>query len=111
MSIRSDELLVSDIMESINRIIEYTNNLNYEKFLKDIKTQDAVIRNFEIIGEAVSKISLQLKNSNSDIPWKTIKDLRNRLIHDYTGINLDIIWDTIQEDLPKLRGKLKFITY
>lgn len=111
MSIRSDELLISDILESINRIIEYTIELTFEKFLEDLKTQDAVIRNFEIIGEAVSKISLQLKNSNSDIPWKTIKDLRNRLIHDYSGINLDIIWDTIQEDLPELRDKLKFISY
>lgn len=81
-------------------------DLTFDSFKSDIKTQDAVIRNFEIIGEAGSKISEKYKGLKSNIPWDKIKALRNRLIHDYSGINLDTIWGIIKDDLEDLKSKL-----
>lgn len=62
--------------------------------------QDAIIRNLEIIGEAVSKLSDEIKNSNIDIPWRKISGLRNRLIHGYVSVDLDIVWNTVEDILP-----------
>ncbi|WP_456420003.1 HepT-like ribonuclease domain-containing protein [Methanocaldococcus infernus] len=80
-----------DILEAINRIKIYTKGMDYEKFLSDIKTQDAVIRNIEIIGEAVKLLSPQIKEKYNNIPWKNIAGMRDKLIHSYFGVNLDIV--------------------
>jgi uncharacterized protein with HEPN domain len=109
MSERSDIDYIQDILEAITRISKYCKNLSYEDFLDDTRTQDAVVRNLEIIGEAVKNLHETLKKEHSDIPWKSIAGIRDRLIHDYFGVNWDIVWDVIENDIPDLTGKVKSI--
>jgi len=92
MSKRDDNLLIGDIIESCNKILDYTAFLSFEEFVSDSKTVDAVIRNFEIIGEAANRLSEELKNNNPDIDWHRIRGFRNRIIHDYFGIDYSIVW-------------------
>ena len=99
MSKRGVVELLSDIKEAISRIIKYVRNLNYKQFLKDLKTQDAVVRNFEIIGEAVKSLPDELKNKTEGIPWNKIAGIRDRLIHQYFGVNYEIIWNIIDKEL------------
>jgi uncharacterized protein with HEPN domain len=100
MSKRSDQELIQDIIECAHRIRSYIEQLDYDDFLKDLKTQDAVVRNIEIIGEAVKLLSDAIKNSHPDIAWKEIAGTRDKLIHDYFGVNIDIVWNIVKEDLP-----------
>jgi len=102
MSKRSDAELLQDIEEAITRIIAYTTKMSYGKFLADKKTQDAVVRNLEIVGEAVKGLSAILRKKHSSIPWKNIAGMRDRLIHDYSGVNLDIVWGVVKDELPGL---------
>lgn len=105
MSERGDIEFLKDISEAIKRIEAYTKNMDYEDFLNDIKTQDAVVRNIEIIGEAAKNISQDFKNQHEDIEWRKIAGMRDKIIHFYFGINLDIVWDVIQTKLPDLQIK------
>ncbi len=111
MSKRKDIDLIRDIKESIERIISYTHNMEYGDFTQDHKTQDAVIRNIEIMGEAVKALSEKVKKNNSDIPWKNIAGTRDKLIHDYFGVNIDIVWNIakgeMQELFPRIRSILQ----
>lgn len=83
MSKRQDRELLSDVKEAIKRIGIYTQKIEYKEFLQDIKTQDAVVRNLEIIGEAVKNIPKELKKKFYEIPWKELAGVRDRLIHKY----------------------------
>lgn len=93
MSKRQDTAVIKDIKEAIHRILSYTSETEYDVFLKDYRTQDAVIRNIEILGEAVKLLSDETKRKYPDIPWKDIAGTRDKLIHDYFGVNIDIVWD------------------
>ncbi len=104
MSKRTDKEFLFDIQEAIRRISLYTKGLNYRDFLKKIETQDAVLRNLEIIGEAVKNISQELKKQYSDVQWKEIAGMRDRIIHFYFGVNWDIVWQTAKEKLPQLNN-------
>jgi uncharacterized protein with HEPN domain len=106
MSKRQDIDLIRDILECIKRIKMYTVNMNYGEFQKDLKTQDAVIRNLEILGEAVKSLSKMVKESHPEIPWKQIAGARDKLIHDYFGVNIDIVWGISKNDLPDLQKKI-----
>jgi uncharacterized protein with HEPN domain len=81
----------------------------YEQFLADAKTQDAVVRNLEIIGEATKHVSEGLRAKYADIPWKSMAGIRDRLIHHYFGVNFDIVWQIITAELPKVASQLKNI--
>jgi len=85
----------------------YTRNLDFEQFRFDIKTFDAVVRNFEIIGEAASHVPEEIVADHPEIPWQDMRDMRNALAHEYFGINENIVWDTIQNDLLPLVTQLK----
>ncbi len=77
-----------------------------ESFFSDRKTQDAVVRNLEIIGEATKRVSITLKEAHPDIAWKPIAGMRDKLIHDYFGVNLQLVWDAVERDLPILKQKI-----
>jgi uncharacterized protein with HEPN domain len=109
MSKRTDKEFLLDIQEAIRRIELYIKDLDYQNFLKEIETQDAVVRNFEIIGEAVKNISEGLKVKHKEIQWKEIAGMRDKVIHFYFGVNLDIVWETAKNKLPELKEKIKNI--
>lgn len=102
MSNRKPKLLLEDILDSAEKIARYTEGLNFDDFVADSKTADAVIRNFEIIGEASARLPQEFKDLHVDVPWNKIRGLRNRVIHDYFGINYAIIWAIITDFLPDL---------
>jgi len=76
--------------------------MNFEDFSEDIKTQDAVIRNIEIIGESTKNLSDELRGKYPEIPWKGLAGMRDRLIHQYFGVNLDIVWNVVKEELSEI---------
>jgi len=102
MSERANRDFLSDILEAARRITAYTMAMDYEAFLADLKTQDAVIRNLEIIGEATKNLSRELRDRYPGVPWKAMAGIRDRLIHDYFGVNLDIVWQIVSGELPQL---------
>jgi uncharacterized protein with HEPN domain len=102
MSERDSRLYLSDILDSGTAIQEFVKGLSFEQFCNDRKTFSAVIREFEIIGEAVGKLSDALKRKHPDVEWQDIKDFRNLLTHEYFGVDLEIIWRIVQDDLPAL---------
>lgn len=102
MSERVTHLLLDDIQSSINNILEFTKGMTLELYESELKTRFAVERNFEIIGEAASRISENYKLIHPEIEWRILKDFRNFIIHEYFGINNEIVWDTIQLRLPDL---------
>lgn len=102
MSERVTHLLLDDIQSAINNILEFTKGITLEIYESDLKTRFAVERNFEIIGEAASRIPEDYRLSHPEIEWRILKDFRNFIIHEYFGINNEIVWDTIQLRLPDL---------
>ena len=107
MNKRNDTVYINDILESINQIVIYVRDKSEFEFSANLLLQDAVIRRFEIIGEAASKISNEYKLTHSSIEWGLMKDMRNKLIHEYFGISANTIYQTIHRDLPLLKEKLK----
>jgi len=99
---RDPRLYLDDILEAITQIREYTTSMDYEKFAKDRKTQDAVVRNLEIIGEAAGRLPENTKQVTPDIEWRKIVGLRNILAHEYFGISLPVVWDVVQNKLSPL---------
>ncbi|MCK6462683.1 MAG: DUF86 domain-containing protein [Candidatus Pacebacteria bacterium] len=104
-----DNVYLQHILEAIESINEYLRGLDYESLLKDKKTIDAVVRELEIIGEAANNLSDDFKKKHPEIPFRDMSDMRNVLIHEYFGVNTKIVWDTCQDDLPKLKEVIKAI--
>lgn len=104
---RDARLYLDDIAEAIQRIEEYSQHPDYNSFKKDRKSIDAIVRNFEIIGEAVNKISSALRNKYPDIPWTEMMGMRNKLIHEYFGVDTEILWKTIKENIPPLKLQVR----
>ena len=100
----------NDILTAIERIMEYTESYDYKRFLHDYKTVDAVIRNFEIIGEAVKNIPEEIKTLYPNVPWDEMYSLRNRIAHTYFGIDYEIIWDIISNYLPENKLQIETIS-
>ncbi len=109
MSERADSDFLSDIQEAVRRIGAYTAAMTYKAFLTDIRTQDAVIRNLEII-EATKNLSQELRvRYDDDVPWREMAGVRDRLIHRYFGVNLDIVWQIASDELPKVASRIQEI--
>jgi uncharacterized protein with HEPN domain len=106
---KHDAVYLRHTLDAINQIESYTADLSYEEFLQDRLVQDGVIRQLEIIGEACRYLSEELRSLNPDLPWAQIIGLRNRLIHAYFDINLGIIWDIVQADIPSLKSRIREI--
>jgi uncharacterized protein with HEPN domain len=98
--LRDFRVYVEDVIDAINSIEEYTRGLTCERFVKDKKTVDAVVRNFEIIGEATKHVPERVRKEYPSVPWRDMTGMRDRLIHGYFGVNLDVVWKTIKERLP-----------
>lgn len=107
MSERDLRLYLADIIESGSAILEFTKGMSFEEYNNDRKTYSAVIREFEIIGEAVGKLPDEVKRDYPEVAWQDIKDFRNLLIHEYFGIDQEIVWKIIRDDLPGLMDAVR----
>lgn len=110
MSKKEPTLYLQDILTSITKIEEYAKGLSFEEFSKDEKSIDAVVRNLEIIGEAARNIPQEITVKYSDIAWDKMVSMRNKVMHEYFGVDVEIVWKTINEDLPEVKEKLKTLS-
>ncbi len=106
---RDYRLYIDDVLEAVERIEKYVQGLTFDEFAKDNKTIDAVIRNFEIIGEATKHIPDKVTKAYPDVPWKEMAGMRDKLAHEYFGVVLEIVWETIKERFPILKTTIKEI--
>lgn len=106
MSERNLRLYIDDIKIALKRIEEYIKDLSSQEFFKDSKTVDAVIRNLSILGEAAKNIPDEVKSKYSGIPWEEVVGMRNKIIHEYFGVDESILWKTIKEDLPVFKKQI-----
>jgi uncharacterized protein with HEPN domain len=103
---RIGKTFIHDILESIEKIEFFLSNITYEEFLSDVKTQDAVLRNLEIIGEASRRVDMVTQEQMSDIDWSGMIGMRNFLSHQYFRTDLQIVWETCKNDIEILKTKL-----
>lgn len=104
---KDDNIYINHILDSIKLIEEYLEGVDYDEFIEESLIQDAVIRNIEIIGEASKRLSKKYTNKHSEIPWKYICGMRDKLIHDYFGVDMDEVWKTATDDIQDLKKWLK----
>ncbi len=109
MSIRTNVEFLSDIQESVYRISVYIADMTFELFQVDTKTQDAVIRNLEVIGEATKNLPMEFRAEYTNVPWKNMAGVRDRLIHHYFGVDLEIVWNIITTELPDVATQIEII--
>jgi uncharacterized protein with HEPN domain len=100
---------LKDIFDSINDIISFVENMSYDEFVSDKKTKYAVIRGFEIIGEATKHIPKKIKDKYPEIPWKQMAGMRDKVIHEYFGVNLDVLWKTATLRIPSIKPMIENI--
>ncbi len=99
---RDSTLFLHDTLNACNHILEFTKDCNSETFIKDEKTSSAVIRKLEIIGEAAKRLPDEIKLKYKDIPWKKMAGMRDNLTHAYFGVDYDLVWQTITNNLPEI---------
>jgi len=107
---KDGSVYIDHILGSINRIQSYIAGIDKSTFLDDLKTQDAVVRQFEIIGEATKRISTKFRELNPSVPWSDMAGMRDVLIHDYIEVDFEIVWKTATEDLPEMKKLLARIS-
>ena len=100
---------LEDILDAISKIANFIEGMTFDQFAKDDKTAYAVIRALEIIGEATKHIPEHVRKSNPKISWREMAGIRDKLIHDYFGVNLEVVWKTATDDLPKLEPEIRLI--
>lgn len=107
---KNDEsVYLQHILDAVFKIESYIKGSNEEAFYKNTLIQDGVIRQIEIIGEAVKRLSFDLKDTHSHIPWQDIAGMRDKLIHDYFGVDVGTVWLTVKNDIPVLKSQIKKI--
>lgn len=109
MANRDEIIFLEDILECIERIENYTENISESDFQKDIEKQDAVIRRIEIIGEAVKKITFETREKYSQIPWREMAGMRDVVIHEYFGVSTRLIWNVASLDIHKIKPEIEKI--
>lgn len=103
---RNPSLLLKDILTGIEHISSYTSRLSFDEFSKNYMVVEACLYNIQVIGEAVAKLPEDVKNTEPEVPWQLIKGMRNRLIHEYFGTDLQLVWAVIIDELPKFQTAL-----
>jgi uncharacterized protein with HEPN domain len=106
---RKPSAIIQDILNCIDHIQLFTSDLSFDDFAKNFMAAEACLYNIQVIGEAVSHLPEDIKEKETQIPWVLIKGMRNRLIHEYFGTDLPLVWDTIKNDLPSFKTALKRI--
>ncbi|MEW6750071.1 MAG: DUF86 domain-containing protein [Candidatus Latescibacterota bacterium] len=107
MSGRGDAELIQDMLQAAQRAMDYCRGMDYPLFLGDTRTQDAVVRNIQILGEAAKNTSEALRLQYDQVPWRSIAGMRDRLVHGYFGVNLEIVWNVVTRALPDLEVRLR----
>jgi len=100
---------LDDILDGVEKIKRYTREMTYEEFVEDSKTVDAVLRNFEVIGEAAKNVPDEIRQEYDDVPWSEMTGMRDKLIHGYATVELQIVWTTIQEEVPSLGAQIESV--
>lgn len=103
---KDDIVYIRHISDALNKIVEYTSGMKSNDFMASSMTQDAVIQQFEIVGEATKQLSKIFRDKNPDAPWKKLAGLRDKLIHDYMGVDVLAIWKSVESDLPELQKQI-----
>lgn len=103
---RDPKLFLEHVLESIDLIEEYVKNATKKEFLESVKLQDMVIRRLEIIGEAVKNLPEDFRKKHKDVPWKRIAGMRDKLIHEYFGVDLKLTWKVVEKELPALKKRV-----
>ena len=104
--IKEEKMFIEHILENIKDIEEFSKEMNLEKFLKDTLRRKAIIRSLEIIGEAVKNLPIEFLNKYPHVEWKNLAGLRDKLIHHYFGLKLDIVWEAVKKDIPELKQSI-----
>jgi uncharacterized protein with HEPN domain len=102
MSKRDAAVLLEDIRDAMRKVSDYVEGMDLAAFIADEKTVDAVVRNISVIGEAANQLPEEFRNRHPEIPWLQMAGMRNRIVHDYAGVDLEIVWRVISGSLPKL---------
>lgn len=98
---------LEDILDAVEKIERYTAEMGYEEFVTDEKTVDAVLRNFEVIGEAAKNVPEDVRQEYPEVPWSEMAGMRDKLIHGYATVELQIVWMTVEEELPTLGPQIE----
>ena len=106
---KRDRAYLKHILDTISNIEKFMLGVTKRSFLEDVEKQYAILRGLEIIGEATKNLSKELKTKHSHIPWKEIAGMRDKLIHQYFGVNLDLVWETVKTKLPELKNQILHI--
>ncbi len=106
---RDDSVYLNHILDAISRIESYLQGVDEEAFFRQLLVQDGVIRQIEIVGEAVKRLSSDLRTQHPQIPWQGIAGMRDKLIHHYFGVDIQKVWDTATEDIPVLKTEVSRI--
>ena len=102
-----NKIIVEKILKYISKVLDYTNDTEYDDFINNSILVEACVFNLSQIGELANKIDKEFEESNPSIPWRVMYGLRNKIVHDYEGVNLVLIWDIVKEDLPELNIQLE----
>jgi uncharacterized protein with HEPN domain len=103
--VNSQRAYLLHALDAIDAVMEYTQH-GHDAFFADRKTQDAVIRNIEVLGQAVKGLSAETRAQDDSIPWRQIAGMRDKLIHEYFGVDLNLVWDVVERELPALRPRI-----